>query len=219
MIIVESYITSTKYKIKCPYRMKPKGIVIHNTYNDASAQNEVNYMKNNNNKVSFHVAIDDKEVIIAIPFDRNSWSCGDGINGEGNRNYINIEICYSKSGGAKFKKAEENTVKYVAKLMKEYGFTINNIKRHRDFSGKNCPHRTNWTNFLDRLKQEINQESSFLVKINCDVLNVRQKPTTDSKIVTKVKRNEVYTIVEKNGNWGKLKSGVGYICLDYTIRK
>ena len=27
-----------------------------------------------------------------------------------------------------------------------------------------------------------------------------------------------YTIVETSGNWGKLKSGAGWICLDYTKR-
>ena len=28
----------------------------------------------------------------------------------------------------------------------------------------------------------------------------------------------VYTIVQTSGNWGKLKSGAGWICLDYTTR-
>jgi uncharacterized protein YgiM (DUF1202 family) len=54
------------------------------------------------------------------------------------------------------------------------------------------------------------------VKINCDVLNVRKDPTTSSKIVTQVQRNEVYTIVAEKNGWGKLKSGVGWIHLGYT---
>lgn len=40
--------------------MTPRYITIHNTDNDASAMNEVKYMISNNNKVSFHVAVDDK---------------------------------------------------------------------------------------------------------------------------------------------------------------
>ena len=58
--------------------------------------------------------------------------------------------------------------------------------------------------------------TGYLVKITCDVLNVRKGPGTNYGIATKVKRNEVYTIVGENGNWGQLKSGAGWICLDYT---
>lgn len=56
----------------------------------------------------------------------------------------------------------------------------------------------------------------YCVVVDTPVLNVREKPNTSSKIVTQVKSNEVYTIIEKTGNWGRLKSKIGYICLDYT---
>ena len=59
--------------------MVPKYIVIHNTYNDASAENEINYMISNNNVVSFHYAVDDKEVIQGVPLDRNTWNAGKNI--------------------------------------------------------------------------------------------------------------------------------------------
>nr|DAP80536.1 MAG TPA: Cell wall hydrolase autolysin [Caudoviricetes sp.] len=61
--------------------------------------------------------------------------------------------------------------------------------------------------------------SSYTVKITANVLNVRAGAGTNYKINTSVKRNEVYTIVETKNNWGKLKSGAGWICLDYTIKK
>ena len=35
---------SDKVKIKCPYAMTPTRIVIHNTANDAPAENEIAYM-------------------------------------------------------------------------------------------------------------------------------------------------------------------------------
>lgn len=58
----------------------------------------------------------------------------------------------------------------------------------------------------------------YTVKITTDVLNVRKEPTTDSAIVTTVRKGEVYTIVgeSSNGKWGKLKSGAGWISLAYT---
>ena len=58
----------------------------------------------------------------------------------------------------------------------------------------------------------------YTVKIKSDdgFLNVRQEPNSNSTIKTTVKNGEVYTIVAENGNWGKLKSGVGYIHLGFT---
>ena len=56
----------------------------------------------------------------------------------------------------------------------------------------------------------------YLVRINTAVLNVRAGAGTNYKITTQVKKNEVYTIVGESGKWGKLKSGAGWIHLDYT---
>ena len=132
--------------------MKPTRIVIHNTANDASAANEVAYMHRNKNKVSFHFAVDDVEIIQALPLNRNSWNAGDGSNGEGNREGISIEICYSKSGGEKWLKAVENAAKLTANLLDFYGFGIDKVTKHQDYSGKHCPHRIldeyGWDNFI-----------------------------------------------------------------------
>lgn len=66
----------SKWNIKCPYAMTPQFIVVHNTANDASANNEISYMNSNNNQVSFHFAVDDKEVVQGIPTNRNAWHAG-----------------------------------------------------------------------------------------------------------------------------------------------
>lgn len=60
--------------------------------------------------------------------------------------------------------------------------------------------------------------TSFKVRVTADVLNVRSGAGTNYSIATTVRNNEVYTIVGTKGNWGKLKSGAGWICLDYTKR-
>jgi N-acetylmuramoyl-L-alanine amidase CwlA len=134
-------------------------IVVHNTANDASARNEVAYMNRNNDKVSFHYAIDDKEIIQGIPENRNAWHAGDGANGHGNRKGLSIEICYSKSGGQRFIEAEKLAAKFIAFKLKEKGWGINRVKKHQDFSGKYCPHRTldmGWQRFLDMVQSELN---------------------------------------------------------------
>lgn len=158
-LIKKDLINSSKYSMKCPHEMQPLGICIHNTYNDAPAKNEIEYMKSNNNQASFHIAVDDKEAIQGIPFNRNAWASGDG-QGDGNRKHIHIEICYSKSGGVKFTNAEKLAAKVVSELLKKYNLGIDKVKAHRDFAKKDCPHRTNMTNFKKLVESEMKVTST-----------------------------------------------------------
>lgn len=157
-MLEQRIIPENKYGVKCPYSMTPEFIVIHNTANDASADNEASYMATNNNEVSFHIVVDDIKALQLIPFNRNSWHAGDG-NGDGNRKGIGLEICYSKSGGERFIKAEQRAAKEIAALLKVYGWGIDKVKKHQDFSGKYCPHRTldmGWQRFLNMVQTELN---------------------------------------------------------------
>src|SRR5699024_11960123 len=79
--IRKNLVPASKYSIKCPYAMTPQWITIHNTYNDASAQNEIAYMVRNNNATSYHFAVDDKEAIQGLPLNRNGFHAGDGSTG------------------------------------------------------------------------------------------------------------------------------------------
>lgn len=57
---------------------------------------------------------------------------------------------------------------------------------------------------------------SYIVKITADKLNVRAGAGSKYKVNTVVKKNELYTIVDEKDGWGKLKSGAGWISLNYT---
>ena len=163
MKIIQNLVPKSKYSIKCPYSMVPTRIVVHNTANDASAQNEIAYMIKNNNEVSFHYAVDDKEVVQGILETRNAWHAGDGANGKGNREGIAIEICYSKSGGSKFTKAEENAVDLIVDILKKYGWGIDKVTKHQDYSKKYCPHRTldmGWDRFIKMVDAKLNQKTT-----------------------------------------------------------
>ena len=59
-------------------------------------------------------------------------------------------------------------------------------------------------------------KDSYLVRVTTDVLNVRAGAGTNYRVVGKVKRGDIYTIVDQYDTWGKLKSGAGWISLDYT---
>lgn len=157
--IRRNLVNTKKYNIKCPYEMEAEFIVVHNTANDATAQNEIAYMIRNDNKTSFHYAIDDKEIVQGIPVNRNSWNAGDGGNGKGNRKGISIEICYSKSGGERFIQAEKNAAEFIASLLKARGWGIDRVTKHQDYDGKYCPHRTldmGWDRFLNMISAHLN---------------------------------------------------------------
>lgn len=159
--IIKQIVPESKYGIKCPYEMIPTRIVVHNTANDATARNEIAYMTNNNYETSFHYAVDDKEIVQGLPIDRNGWHSSDG-NGKGNREGIAIEICYSKSGGDRFIKAEENAVDLIVYLLKKYNWGIDRVTKHQDYCGKYCPHRTldmGWNRFINMIKAKLEDKS------------------------------------------------------------
>ena len=53
-----------------------------------------------------------------------------------------------------------------------------------------------------------------------DVLNIRKEPSADSEKTGGLAYNDPhkYTIVEEKNGWGRLKSGIGWINLKYTMR-
>lgn len=158
--VTRMLVPQNKYSKKCPYKMTPKGICVHNTGNKASALSEASYMIRNNNTVSFHAVIDDYQVVECIPENRNAFHAGDGRNGNGNRNYYAVEICYSTGDSAKFTQSEKNAAYYIACKLEEHGWGIDQVKKHQDFSGKYCPHKTldlGWERFLNLIRGYLGQ--------------------------------------------------------------
>lgn len=229
MNIVKNLVSQSKYSIKCPYSMTPEFIVVHNTANDATAANEVKYMISNNNQVSFHFAVDDKEIVQGLPLDRNAWACGDGANGKGNRKGIQIEICYSKSGGARFENAEKNAAKFIAQLLKERGWGVDKVKKHQDFSNKYCPHRTldkGWASFVNMIKDYLNelnkpvqstQSSSISVGDKVKVKTTATHYATGQSMASFVK-GSTYEVTRIDGNKLLLSDIVSWVW-DYDVDK
>ncbi len=160
MKIVKKLCPEERYGIKCPYEREADRIVVHNTANDAPAVNEIAYMINRPEEVSFHFAVDDKEAVQGLPLDRNAWASGDGL-GAGNMRGIHVEICCSKSGGERFQRAEENAAELIAGLLRERGWGLERVTKHQDYDGKYCPHRTldmGWERFLGMVKEYLEED-------------------------------------------------------------
>lgn len=218
MEIRKKLVDSSKYGTKCPYTMNPEFITVHNTFNDATAENEVAYMIRNDNQVSFHIAIDDKEAVQGIPLERNAWACGDG-NGSGNRRSISTEICYSLSGGDRYYKAEDNTAIVVAQLMKMYNIPISKVRTHQSWSGKYCPHRMlaegRWNSFIEKVQHAYNGGSNQSIPthvspsnnetgiayIEGNGINLRKGPGTGYGVIRQLGKGEPYQVFGESNGW------------------
>ena len=218
--IKQNLVASENYSVKCPHSMTAEFIVVHNTANDATAENEVAYMIRNKNQVSFHYAVDDQEVVQGVPINRNTWHAGDG-NGEGNRKGISIEICYSKSGGTRFDQAEKNAAHFIATLLRERQWGIEKVKKHQDFRNKYCPHRTldkGWNGFLQMIKSYLNDipvtsSSGFKVGEKVRVKESATQYATGQALAWFVK-GSIYEVTKVAGDQLLLSDIISWVWID-----
>lgn len=78
-----------------------------------------------------------------------------------------------------------------------------------------------WTDAADIKTGSASTATSYLVKVTTDVLNIRKGPGTNYGTNGAIRDKGTYTIVAEStgagaSKWGKLKSGAGWISLDYT---
>ncbi len=135
-------------------------VTIHNTWNVAPARSERAYLNRRKDKqyISFQYAVDEAEGLEILPVGSKAWHAGDG-QGDGNNKSIGIEICRSRCEGdqeALYRRSEENAVNLAAYLLWANRLPLDNLRKHQDWSGKNCPHRildeNRWEEFCLRVK-------------------------------------------------------------------
>jgi N-acetylmuramoyl-L-alanine amidase CwlA len=133
---------------------KVTSVTVHNTGNaskGAGARNHFMYLHNveisGERYVGYHFVVDDRNIYQCLPLDEVSYHCGER---KGNYNSISVEIC--ENVDMNYDKAEENAVALIKELLKL--FNITEIKSHKDWSGKNCPHKIlpYWNEFIERCK-------------------------------------------------------------------
>ena len=165
--IVDHIPRNTPHNRRPGTSMHPEYITIHSTGNPSStARNERGWLTNPSNirTASWHICVDEKEAVEAIPLNEVAWHAGDG-NGQGNRASIGIEIC--ESGDRE--KTLRNAVQLVAKLLKEKGWGVDRLRRHHDWSGKICPRilqPNNWQGWKDFIKAVEKELNSVAQKTN-----------------------------------------------------
>lgn len=175
-------------------KMIPTSITIHSTANPKStALNERNWLVNpsNNRTASWHIVVDDKEIIEAIPLNEIAYHAG---KREGNNTSISIEMCESGDRA----KTIQNTIELVAKMLNERKWGADKLKRHFDWSGKICPGILSkndwegWRAFIIQVERELIRLNNGNQNTNMNKENI--------KINLHGKDLEVEGIVEKTVN-------------------
>lgn len=152
-----------------------KYIVIHYTGNDGdSDEANARFFRENIRNASAHFFVDDDSVTQSVPEDFVAYSVGGekypscdrtgGGKWHGkctNKNSISIELCDTRRNG-KFDFTEEtleNGAELCRRLMQKYGIPIENVIRHFDVVGKNCPaplvDESKWKKFKERIVDEV----------------------------------------------------------------
>ena len=136
--IIDHIPSNTLHNRRPGHSMSPMYLTIHSTANlNSTAKNERKWLTNstNNRTASYHLVVDQKEVVECIPLNESAWHAGDGSNGTGNRKTIGLEIC--ESGDRT--KTLENAIALTGKILRDKSWDVSKLKQHKDWSSKNCP--------------------------------------------------------------------------------
>lgn len=144
-------------------------IVVHYVGGVSTAKNNAVYYYNNKLKASAHYFVDEKSIWQSVEDKNCAWHCGGGLQGnEGhtfykkcnNSNSIGVEMCCKKTADGEWyfePLTVKNTADLIKYLMKKHNIPIENVIRHYDVTGKNCPKpyvdNTVWNNFKGLLEE------------------------------------------------------------------
>lgn len=211
-------------------------ITVHHTAGVLSAEQCGKIFQAPGRQASANYGIgNDGKIACYVEEENRAWTSS---NAENDCQAITIEVSNSSIGGNWPVSAEawKSLVNLCVDICKRHGFRLTydgtkngSLTRHNMFANTNCPGEYLQSKF-PQLVQEVNarldkkvetttsNDNSYLVKVTANGLNIRKGVGTGTAIVGCITDKGTYTIVETKGNWGKLKSGAGWICLDYTQR-
>ena len=145
----------------------------HTALQFAQGQVQKNTNKQNTEYISWHFTVGTDGIYQSLPLDEVAYHAGDGSReygtiwysstynksdciGGGNRNSIGIESCINH--GTDYNDTMRILAKLVAELLLQYNLSVDRIKQHWHFSGKDCPgvirHCKRWDEFLDLVRLE-----------------------------------------------------------------
>ena len=240
MKITDALLTPNKYSRPQIPLKSVKKVVLHYVGNPkSSAMANRNYFENQKNGgryVSSHYIIGlEGEILRCVPENEVAY-----CSNQANTYSISIECCHPDATGKFTDATTDSAAELCAYLLKKYGLSVDDLIRHYDVTGKQCPlwyvptkYQTEavatarWSAFKQRVAYimgcgEVDKPSNnavanvpFRVKIIDEALNIRCAAGVANKAIGVIRGGGVYTIIEVaqvgSATWGKLKSGVGWI--------
>lgn len=155
---------------------------------------------------------------------------------------ITVEVSNSKTGGEwPISEAAWNSlIELAVDVCRRHNFRLEytgtktgSLTCHKMFVPTACP-GTYLEKRLPELARIVNERldgkttnkdiESYIVKVTANTLNIRENAGKNYDIVGTITDRGIYTIVEEkyandNSLWGKLKSGAGWISLDYVEKQ
>lgn len=219
-----------------------KKITIHHMAGNLSVEKCGDLFANRKRQASSNYAVGtDGRIAMYVEEKNRSW-CSSNANNDYQAITIEVANCGGEPNWEVSDKALAATIELCVDICKRNGikelvFTgdaSGNLTQHNYFAATACPGKYLKSKF-PYIAQEVNKRLkkttattnkskatvNYKVKVTTDYLNIRKGAGTDTAKVGVIEDGGVYTIVEERSGkgakkWGKLKSGAGWISLDYT---
>ena len=240
MKITDALLTPNKYSRPQIPLKSVKKVVLHYVGNPkSSAMANRNYFENQKSGgryVSSHYIVGlEGEILRCVPENEVAY-----CSNQANTYSISIECCHPDATGKFTEETTNSAAELCAYLLKKYGLSVDDLIRHYDVTGKQCPlwfvptkyqseavANARWSAFKQRVAYimscgEVDKPSNnavsdvpFKVRIIDEALNIRCAAGVANKAIGVIRGGGVYTIVEVvqvgSATWGRLKSGIGWI--------
>ncbi len=244
MVQIKDYFIKGKNRPKIKLKKK-KGLVWHWTANvgkGANAKANANYFNNTSGYASTQYIVDSTEILRLMPDNEIAYhvgatsytAMGAAIREAGyNPNYflVGIEICVNQDGD--YAKTELNAIDLGAHLMIANKWTIKDMYRHYDITGKACPKMylsdKDWKEFLAKLDKRYKQllkdpntsinaallnEIDDVVEVTTKGLAIRRGPDTTYEKVGEYALGEKVRVYDLTDHW--YRTDKGWISALYT---
>jgi peptidoglycan hydrolase-like protein with peptidoglycan-binding domain len=213
--------------------LNPQYLFIHETANPgATALNHVNYWRSNGAYAVHYVCDWTGNVYHCVPDNRKCWQVGNG-NGYG----VGIEICHAKNQ-ADFNSVYATAVEFAAYYLKKRGWNISHMMSHHQAAQRwgGSTHTDpdsyfaqfgkSWSQFVSDVNARMGSGTTSTpvstpsqnvanttgeLKVQVLINDLYIRPTPGSKQHKGFTGKGVFTITQVQNNWGKLKSGAGWI--------
>lgn len=198
-----------------------RGIVVHGTDHvraDHSAQSVRHFFNSAAMFMSNHYVVDEQMILQCIPDNEVAYHVGanhyrpDGDRIRGSSSFspnfflIGVEIC--SGDGGDWEKTYHNAVSLVARLLHKYRFTITDLYRHQDITGKDCPavfHSASaWSKFktdVVRTMSELPNTRAALARVMVEETLVRTGAGSETPALSKLQRGDLCDVFDAKNGW------------------